>query len=152
MRVSGNMAEQEYIPVGCVPPAHYCTARGSPWQRSSRQRPLDIAPSGQRPPGQRPSREKPPQTETPRQRNPRERSRDRDPPGQRLPRQRPPRQRLKTPPPWTEWHTSVKTSPCRNFIAGGNSRLAPPPALWGWCLPNPGKSWIPHNLPPVQLQ
>ena len=24
-----------------------------------------------------------------------------------------------SPPPWTEWQTGVKTSPCRNFFAGG---------------------------------
>ena len=27
------------------------------------------------------------------------------------------------PPPWTEWHTGVKTLPCCNFVASGNNSI-----------------------------
>ena len=89
-----HLCEQECIPGGCVPPARY---------RSG-----GVCPVGGLP--------------------------DRDPPGQSPPsRQRPPGQRphsghvtcgawwdRDTPCEQNDWQTGVKTSPCRNFVAGGN--------------------------------
>ena len=59
--------QQECIPVGCVPPAHYCTG-WCPWQTPLDRNPLDRDPPGQRPlwtetphsPGKRPPRHRPP--------------------------------------------------------------------------------------------
>ena len=86
--------------------------KDSPGQRCPDRDPPDRGPAGQRPLGQRPPwTETPSQTEIP----PRQRSPQRETPwtcdlwcmlGQK-------------PPLWTEWHTDVKTLPCRNFVVGG---------------------------------
>ena len=118
---SNKIKLQECIPVGCVPPAYYCT-------RGFTDRDLP----GQRRPGQRPpplDRDPIPWREIP----PRQRPLDRDPPGQRSPRQR--SSWTETPGPWIETslapgqrpppceqnHTGVKALPCRKFVADGNN-------------------------------
>ena len=116
-----NLVKQECIPVGCVPPARYCTGELSLTETPQAETPQTKTPLGRDPPDrdppwQRPPRQRPPWVETPQTETP---------PGQRSPRQRPPW--AETPqtetPLWTEWHTGVKTLSCHNFIAGGNNRF-----------------------------
>ena len=83
VRITWKMAQQESIPVGCVPPLVHCTIGGISWQRP----PSDTAPlpSWQRPP-------------------------DRDPPGRNIGPET--ENDMIHPFPWIEWTTGLKSLPC----------------------------------------
>ena len=59
--ISKKCKKQECIPVGCIPPAHYCTGGGGV---SHMETPPDRDPPDRDPPGQRPPWTETPWTET----------------------------------------------------------------------------------------
>ena len=104
--------EQECIPVGCVPSAHWPYLVVSAVWHACHAHPLPCTPPATHahPTMHAPSPCMSPTTHARWHADP---NAMQTPPAStpHLPRM---------PPPWTEWQTPVKILPCRNFVAGGN--------------------------------